>query len=151
MNSNSRRLMRSISNLMQRWKRPRTKTNSKTISRHSTEVRNLLHDPRVAEIRNNFTDPANALGWQLWVKGCLHDYVGITTGVLQIADDLTHRPSRQSRAKTDRGFLQREKQFWPTCTVRSVACTRVWRFRAITELPRRVGINFSFWFGGSVS
>jgi hypothetical protein len=35
-----------------------------------------------------------------WVKGCLRDYVGITTGVPQIAADLLQRPSRQSRAKS---------------------------------------------------
>src|SRR5258706_9136019 len=38
----------------------------------------------------------------LWVTGCLQDYVGITTGVLQIADDLLQRPSRQSRANKRR-------------------------------------------------
>jgi hypothetical protein len=35
----------------------------------------------------------------IWVTCCLRDYVGITTGVPQIAADLVHRPSRQSRAK----------------------------------------------------
>ena len=35
-----------------------------------------------------------------WVKGRLRNYVGITTGVPQIADDLLQRPSRQGRAKT---------------------------------------------------
>src|SRR5713101_6842050 len=39
-----------------------------------------------------------------WVTGCLHDYVGITTGVPQIADDLLQRPSRQSRPSRPREF-----------------------------------------------
>ena len=34
----------------------------------------------------------------LWVKGCLRDYVCITTAVPPIADDLLQCPSRQSRA-----------------------------------------------------
>src|SRR6267154_3044644 len=33
----------------------------------------------------------------LWVTGCRLYYVGITTGVPQIAADLRYRPSRQSR------------------------------------------------------
>ena len=32
--------------------------------------------------------------WQIWVIGCRCDYVGSTTGVPQIADDLLHRRSR---------------------------------------------------------
>jgi len=32
--------------------------------------------------------------------GCRHDYVGITAGVPQLADDLLRRPSRQQRAIT---------------------------------------------------
>ena len=37
---------------------------------------------------------------RLRVTGCRCDYVGIATGVPQIADDLLHRPSRQSRARS---------------------------------------------------
>jgi len=30
--------------------------------------------------------------------GCLRDYLGITTGVPQLADEYPHRPTRRSRA-----------------------------------------------------
>jgi hypothetical protein len=36
----------------------------------------------------------------LWVTGCLRESVSTTTGVPQIADDLLHRPTRQSRANS---------------------------------------------------
>src|SRR6516162_7971681 len=36
--------------------------------------------------------------WQVWVIGCRCDYVGSTTGVLQIADDLLHRKNWRRRA-----------------------------------------------------
>src|SRR5712692_627391 len=54
---------------------------------------NLRHDPFVASMGTCFS-----AAWRLRVTGCLRDYVGITTGVPQIADDLLQRPSRQSRA-----------------------------------------------------
>jgi hypothetical protein len=36
---------------------------------------------------------------RLWVKGCPCDYIGSTSGVLQIAADLTHHPTRQHWAR----------------------------------------------------
>jgi hypothetical protein len=44
---------------------------------------------------------------QLWVKRCLRDDVGITTGVAQIAADLPRRPGRQGRANCcHRGWIR---------------------------------------------
>jgi hypothetical protein len=40
--------------------------------------------------------------FSIWVMGCLRDDVGGTSGVPQIAADLLHRPSWQSRANSGR-------------------------------------------------
>jgi len=39
--------------------------------------------------------------------GCRHDYVGITAGVAQLADDSLRRPSRQQRATTGHSRSQK--------------------------------------------
>src|SRR5216684_4381831 len=39
---------------------------------------------------------------QVWVMGCLRDYVGRMTGLPRIAAELLRRPTRQSRATSGR-------------------------------------------------
>jgi hypothetical protein len=54
---------------------------------------------RVADLQSSQCSPVG--------HGCHCDYIGITTGVPQIAADLWHRPSRQSRANSRRKGLCR--------------------------------------------
>ncbi len=57
--------------------------------------------PRTTPGANDKADVSRSeLLGPLWVTGCRLYYVGITTGVPQIAADLRYRPSRQSRARS---------------------------------------------------
>jgi hypothetical protein len=82
---------------------------------------------------------------QPWANGCPCDYVGATSGVPQIAADLSRRPTRQPWARTGRKQLQQIAETIGLVLVRLPVLLRQATATQSIEILFQHALNASIW------